>query len=517
MKFISNNLFHFLAITTISIGINEAWQLRWLCDDAFISFTYARNLSEGIGLVFQSGEYVEGYSNFLWTIILAFFTYIKLSPLIVSQVIGIFFYGLLLVYFYRKERKERPFVILPIFIVHLAVFFHGWIFATSGLETMMFTVFLTLGLLEWHKKSGKENFFLLLSAITRPEGMLFFILNLFTKRREIARIRTYIPILLILFLLLLRFFYYGDLLPNTFYAKANRPAYFSQGIFYLLYWFRVYPLYFPIFAFALFILIRNLFQKENSLLSTSLIIYIIYVLYVGGDFMAMRFWLPIIPYFSWIVYESIGETADKLQIDSNLNSTWSRLIQKNINLIYLFFTLSLAIYLNPFIGENKEQTFWHNVGEERRFYENSLSLGTGYDALAFKDIRVAFFGAQAHFIYFMRPAYAWEAESGLTDSKLAKQKKGGPRGRVGHERMATPDGLLERDVEFLLANRFPELDLPYIQFLFRGFDWHIFVLKFHSNQMKQLCSREGWDCSRLYKELKRRKLDTEKDHVLWHD
>ena len=51
-----------------------AWlsHVAWfLCDDAFISFRYARNLLEGHGLVFNPGEYVEGYSNFLWTLELA--------------------------------------------------------------------------------------------------------------------------------------------------------------------------------------------------------------------------------------------------------------------------------------------------------------------------------------------------------------------------------------------------------------------------------------------------------------
>jgi hypothetical protein len=37
----------------------------WL-DDAFISFRYARNLAAGLGPVFNPGEYVEGYTTFLW-------------------------------------------------------------------------------------------------------------------------------------------------------------------------------------------------------------------------------------------------------------------------------------------------------------------------------------------------------------------------------------------------------------------------------------------------------------------
>ncbi len=42
-------------------------------DDAYISFTYARNLTEGNGLTYN-GMLVEGYSNFLWTLLISPFT-----------------------------------------------------------------------------------------------------------------------------------------------------------------------------------------------------------------------------------------------------------------------------------------------------------------------------------------------------------------------------------------------------------------------------------------------------------
>ena len=43
-----------------------------LVDDAAISMTYARNLAEGHGLVWNAGQHpVEGYSNFLWTLWMA--------------------------------------------------------------------------------------------------------------------------------------------------------------------------------------------------------------------------------------------------------------------------------------------------------------------------------------------------------------------------------------------------------------------------------------------------------------
>ena len=40
----------------------------FICDDAFIGFRYVRNLMDGNGLVFNEGEYIEGYTNFLWVL-----------------------------------------------------------------------------------------------------------------------------------------------------------------------------------------------------------------------------------------------------------------------------------------------------------------------------------------------------------------------------------------------------------------------------------------------------------------
>src|SRR5439155_1209101 len=53
----------------------------FLCDDAFISFRYARNFAHGHGLVFNPGfERVEGYSNFLWVVVLAGLDRLGLEP-----------------------------------------------------------------------------------------------------------------------------------------------------------------------------------------------------------------------------------------------------------------------------------------------------------------------------------------------------------------------------------------------------------------------------------------------------
>jgi hypothetical protein len=44
---------------------------EWGLDNAYISYRYAENLVRGEGLVFNHGERVEGYSNFLYVLAVA--------------------------------------------------------------------------------------------------------------------------------------------------------------------------------------------------------------------------------------------------------------------------------------------------------------------------------------------------------------------------------------------------------------------------------------------------------------
>ena len=60
----------------------------WLGDDAMISMRYARHLADGLGLVWNpSGERVEGYTNFLWTIYIALVHLLPVSSSKTSLVI----------------------------------------------------------------------------------------------------------------------------------------------------------------------------------------------------------------------------------------------------------------------------------------------------------------------------------------------------------------------------------------------------------------------------------------------
>jgi hypothetical protein len=88
MRYVSkNNFLFFLAVTLFLF--HSGYLYNFTVDDAYISFRYADNLAQGRGMVFNVGERQEGYSNFLWIILLGIFAWGGISPVISSKLISI--------------------------------------------------------------------------------------------------------------------------------------------------------------------------------------------------------------------------------------------------------------------------------------------------------------------------------------------------------------------------------------------------------------------------------------------
>src|SRR3989304_2142112 len=83
----------------------------FLTDDAYISFRYARNLARGAGLVFNpGGEPVEGYTNFLWVVLLAGVARLGPAPEAVANVLSLLAsIGLcgLIIFYCLRDRPRR--------------------------------------------------------------------------------------------------------------------------------------------------------------------------------------------------------------------------------------------------------------------------------------------------------------------------------------------------------------------------------------------------------------------------
>jgi arabinofuranosyltransferase len=149
-------------------------------DDAFISFRYARNWINGDGLVFNPGERVEGYANFLWTAALAGAARLGIDLVDASKALGILC-GLLVLFLTWRLTCTLlpgggPWRIVPALLLSLTASLPR--FALSGMEVWMFALWLVLAVwLEFRLPEPWAGipaaFSLALAPLTRPEGIFF--------------------------------------------------------------------------------------------------------------------------------------------------------------------------------------------------------------------------------------------------------------------------------------------------------------------------------------------------------
>ena len=172
-------------ITTIAIAyaIYRVVSLWWVCDDAFISFRYAKNLIDGYGLVFNVGERVEGYTNFLWTMVIALGMLLRMDPVPLSQTLGALSYfgtiaivGFLSWRLFGQSSIRAAFI--PIAALCLLVCHDYHVFATSGLETSWTAMLITLGfallvLGKSPRSIAGAGFALVAAAMSRPDALMF--------------------------------------------------------------------------------------------------------------------------------------------------------------------------------------------------------------------------------------------------------------------------------------------------------------------------------------------------------
>ena len=121
---------------------------RFVNDDAYISFVFARNLAEHGQLVFNLGDRVEGYTNFLWTLILALVMKLGIPPEAGALVLSALCAGGTMLASARLVARLRggrsAWDALPAALLAASAGFACW--TSGGLETQLFTFLVTLGL-----------------------------------------------------------------------------------------------------------------------------------------------------------------------------------------------------------------------------------------------------------------------------------------------------------------------------------------------------------------------------------
>ncbi|MBK6533399.1 MAG: hypothetical protein IPF99_28570 [Deltaproteobacteria bacterium] len=269
-------------------------------DDAYISYRYALHLARGAGLVFNPGERVEGYTNFLWTVLAALSLRLHLPAPLVLPLVSLACFSALALVTVRGARSIAPDTTAP----HpLAGLFAGLVVAASsglayhsfaGLETVPFALAWTLAALSAVR--GRPWAFALSGAaafLLRPEaglllgwGAVTFLLYSPAPRRDVLRAGTSLALALLVYLSW-KVSYFGDVLPNTLRAKVPDRAF---GLRYLLGWSTLAGGLVLVALWAL----PSMSRAARALLSL-VALHTLAVVLEGGDWMFGHRLLPSLP------------------------------------------------------------------------------------------------------------------------------------------------------------------------------------------------------------------------------
>lgn len=203
-------------------------------DDAYISYRYARNLASGMGLTFNPGERVEGYSNLLYVLLLApAFLIVRdsgIHPLAVAVNGACAVAALIL--FQRRLRAlygERPAAMGTLLFAAWPAL---WLWGASGMET---APVLLLQVALWAEATRHDDaprirplvVVMVLLVLARADGFVPAGIGVvfLALRRDRARARAgaLAVALSTASLVAWRLAYYGHPLPNTYYAKVSGP------------------------------------------------------------------------------------------------------------------------------------------------------------------------------------------------------------------------------------------------------------------------------------------------------
>ncbi len=304
-----------VVIPAMGIYTFLVWSLRFVQDDSYITYRYIANYLNGHGLVYNIGEYVEGFTNFGWLIYLLLFGSLGIDYIIISQVSG-YIFGLGIIYMtwliaqklIDRDDQDNTiplYWILPVLLVGTNLSLAYW--SAAGLETAAFAFMAMLAFYCFLIRSRWFLFAILIAVWLRPEGGLIAILLLIIEVIQTKRLPRFVlsygflAFVLSLPYVAFKLYYYGSIFPNPFYAKTGLSlVQVSSGFEYIMRFMSHYGFY----GFGLivpFVVYRRLSSEARAVL-WFVSLYLLYILAVGGDVLKVhRFYLPLFGLYAILV------------------------------------------------------------------------------------------------------------------------------------------------------------------------------------------------------------------------
>lgn len=370
----------------------------WVTEDAYILFRSLEQLFAGNGPVWNPHQRVQVFTSPLWFWLLSLPRVVS-SDVFLNAILISVILCLSTLFVIKKILNDN---IKFIFVVLLLSCSNGFFdYTTSGLENPLGYFLITLYLLNYYKlfampclneaqkKCIINNVFFLfgLLILTRHDlSVLLFLSSyyVFLTQRNIFSYRSWFIILSKAFCpflcwSLFSLIYYGTIFPNTAFAKLNsgidKIQIFEQGIKYFVASLRYDFITLLIILIAIFV---SLFseRKHFRYLGYGILANLIYIIYVGGDFMQGRFLsyaylfsvTSLYLYGGNIDYEgSLFQIKLRIQNKNQAGKIWTAALL----LVYVVFYPHTPLN-SPLDYRNRE--IFLRVADERGFYFDTNSL-----------------------------------------------------------------------------------------------------------------------------------------------
>lgn len=202
-------------------------------DDAFITYRYARNFAEGLGMVYNPGERILGTTAPFHAALLSVGMRMGISPVVFSRVIDLVFFGFM-IFFILKIARNILGGLWWLWLWAALMMNVPWI-SLTGMETwaysflIYFSLWMVIKKHIWGMCLGAA-----LCGIMRPDGFLVCIivfpiilyryLDSSAKKRKSFRYPILTGLLIILIGLLIPTLYYGSWFPESAIVKREMVA-----------------------------------------------------------------------------------------------------------------------------------------------------------------------------------------------------------------------------------------------------------------------------------------------------
>jgi hypothetical protein len=319
----------------IIIGISAVFYFNFTAEDSYITYRYAENWVNTGSLVYNEGEPINAMTSPLHAVISAALFFVTGDTVLSNKIISLvlFFFSVLLVWYRYRESPHLQVLALILLIPPCVLL---WTF--GGLETPILLFLATMAVFSALRPHPfRLNLlcvlFLLagLAFLTRYDSVLFFLpvtLYVASKSRSIKHVVFALAVAAILPLiwLFVSIYYYGDLLPTSFYVKTpkgNLGDLIFNGRYITSYLLYVGIIPVAALVFALLVpkhrTIDVLYGHFKSIwwLYLGLFLEILYGLTMATHHMmfSFRFFVPYIPSIVIVVVDLLRRASETREVD----------------------------------------------------------------------------------------------------------------------------------------------------------------------------------------------------------